>query len=208
MSATAGVDLTLAELSPLERYKLLIGLVIPRPIAWVSTVNERGVTNCAPFSFFNVFSEDPPLCMLGFNRRSDGTMKHTLANIRRTGEFVVNLVDEATANAMHISSYEFDADESEFDQTGLTPVPARFVAHPRIAEAAACLECRVERRIEFGNGRELVLGEILAVHARAGVIDPATKRVSEEHFRPIGRLFANRYCTTRQRFNLPGELPD
>jgi flavin reductase (DIM6/NTAB) family NADH-FMN oxidoreductase RutF len=202
------MDLRLAELPPLERYKLLIGLVIPRPIAWVSTWNENGVANCAPFSFFNVFSEEPPLCLVSFNRRSDGQMKHTLKNIRRTGEFVVNLADESTAEAMHVSSYEIPEEESEFEKIGLTPVPALLVQHPRIAEAAASLECRVERRIEFGPERELVIGEILLVHAREGVIDPATKRVSETHYRPVGRLFASRYCTTRQRFNLPGPLPE
>jgi flavin reductase (DIM6/NTAB) family NADH-FMN oxidoreductase RutF len=202
------MDLRLADLSPVERYKLLIGLVIPRPIAWVSTRSANGVANCAPFSFFNVFSEEPPLCLVSFNRRSDGEMKHTQKNIRRTGEFVVNLVDESTAEAMHVSSYEFPEEESEFEKTGLTPVPAMLVGHPRIAEAPAALECKVERRIDFGAGREVVIGEILLVHARDGVIDPTTKRVSEVHYKPVGRLFASRYCTTRQRFNLPGPLPE
>jgi flavin reductase (DIM6/NTAB) family NADH-FMN oxidoreductase RutF len=202
------MDLELAQLPALERYKLLIGLVIPRPIGWVSTWSENGVANCAPFSFFNVISEEPPLCILSFNRRSDGAMKHTLKNIRRTAEFVVNLVDEGSANAMHASSAELPESESEFTKTGLTPVPAKMVRHPRIGEAAASLECRVERRIEFGPERELVIGKILLVHAREGIIDPQTKRISEENYRPIGRLFASRYCTTRERFNLPGELPD
>ena len=201
------MDLELATLPPLERYKLLIGLVVPRPIAWISTYSVNGVANCAPFSFFNVFSEEPPLCMVSFNLRSDNEVKHTVRNIRRTGEFVVNLVDEATANAMHQSSFEYAEDESEFEKTGLTPVPALKVKHPRIGEAAASLECRVERRLEWGSAREMVIGEILLVHARDGVIDPKTKRVSEENYRPIGRLYAARYCTTRQRFNLPGELP-
>ncbi len=201
------MDLKLAELSAHERYKLLIGLVIPRPIAWISTRSANGVANCAPFSFFNVFSEDPPLCVIGINPRSDGAMKHTLKNIRRTREFVVNLVDEATANAMHISSYELPEDESEFDKAGLTPAPAVTVQHPRIAEAAACLECRLYQLIEISGTRELVLGEIQLIHAREGIIDPQTKRISEAHYRPIGRLFAERYCTTRQRFNLPGALP-
>ena len=118
------MDLKLADLPPLERYKLLIGLVIPRPIAWISTWSPNGVANCAPFSFFNVFSEDPPLCVIGINPRSDGQIKHSLKNIRRTKEFVVNLVDEDTANAMHLSSEEFPEDVSEFAQTGLTPAPA------------------------------------------------------------------------------------
>ncbi|HEX9433039.1 MAG TPA: flavin reductase family protein [Burkholderiales bacterium] len=201
------MDLELARLPALERYKLLIGLVIPRPIAWISTWSENGVANCAPFSFFNVFSEDPPLCVIGINPRRDGAMKHSLKNIRRTQEFVVNLVDEATANAMHVSSFEFPEDVSEFEKAGLSTAPAKMVKHPRIAEAAASLECRVERILEISGTRELVLGEILLVHAREGIIDPNTKRISEQHYRPIGRLFADRYCTTRQRFDLPGELP-
>lgn len=202
------MELELASLPALERYKLLIGLVIPRPIAWISTWSENGVANCAPFSFFNVISEEPPLCIVSFNRRADGAMKHTLKNIRRSGEFVVNLADEGSANAMHASSAELPEAESEFALAGLTPVPATRVKHPRIGEAAAALECRVERRIEFGPEREMVVGEILVVHARAGVIDPASKRISEEAYHPVGRLFASRYCTTRQRFNLPGRLPD
>ena len=201
------MDLRLAELPPLERYKLLIGLVIPRPIAWISTYSANGLANCAPFSFFNVFSEDPPLCVIGINPRSDGQIKHSLKNIRRTKEFVVNLVDEDTANAMHLSSKEFPEDVSEFSETGLTPVPALTVKHPRIAQAAACLECKLERLIVISGTRELVLGEIQLVHARDGIIDPQTKRISEKRYRPIGRLFADRYCTTRQRFNLPGEIP-
>jgi flavin reductase (DIM6/NTAB) family NADH-FMN oxidoreductase RutF len=201
-------NLRLSEVTPHERYKLLIGLVIPRPIAWISTRSENGVANCAPFSFFNVFSEEPPLCVIGINPRSDGAMKHSLKNIRRTREFVVNLVDEATANAMHVSSYEFAEEESEFQRTGLSEARALLVQHPRIAEAAASLECRVERLIEVSGTRQLVVGEMLVVHARDGIIDPQTKRISEERYRPIGRLFANRYCTTRQRFDLPGKLPD
>jgi flavin reductase (DIM6/NTAB) family NADH-FMN oxidoreductase RutF len=201
------VDFELAQLPPLERYKLLIGLVIPRPIAWISTFSENGVANCAPFSFFNVISEDPPLCIISFNWRSDGTIKHTLKNIRRTQQFVVNLADEGTAKAMHLTGTEIPEADSEFSKFGLTPVPAKLVKHPRIAEAAASFECRLERRINFGPEREMVVGEILVVHARDGIIDPVTKRISEDLYRPVGRLFAERYCTTRQRFNLPGDLP-
>jgi flavin reductase (DIM6/NTAB) family NADH-FMN oxidoreductase RutF len=202
------MDLELARLPVHERYKLLIGLVIPRPIAWVSTWSANRVANCAPFSFFNVISEEPPLCILSFNWRSDREIKHSLKNIRRSGEFVVNLADEETANAMHLSATEIPEGESEFARYGLSAVPARLVNHPRIGEAAASLECRVERRIEFGPEREMVVGEILLVHARDGIIDPATKRISEDRYRPVGRLFAERYCTTRQRFNLPGKLPE
>jgi flavin reductase (DIM6/NTAB) family NADH-FMN oxidoreductase RutF len=149
-----------------------------------------------------VISEDPPLCIISFNWRSDGLLKHTLKNIRRTGEFVVNLADEGTAKAMHLSGGEIPESESEFAKYGLTPAPAKLVQHPRIAEAAASFECRLERRIQFGPQREMVVGEILLVHAREGIVDPVTKRVSEELYRPVGRLFANRYCATRERFDL------
>ena len=108
---------------------------------------------------------------------------------------------------MHLTGTELPEAQSEFSKYGLTPAPAKLVQHPRIAEAAASLECRVERRIEFGPEREMVVGEILLIHARDGIIDPLTKRISEQLYRPVGRLFAERYCTTRQRFNLPGAPP-
>lgn len=203
------MELTLSELPQRERYKLLIGLVIPRPVAWISTRSANGVANCAPFSFFNVFSEEPPLCMIGMNpRQSDGGKKHTLKNIERTSEFVVNLADEGTVSAMQMCGDELAEDESEFDHAGLTPAPAAKVQHPRIAEAAASLECRLYKLIEVNAARWLVMGEIVHIHAREGIIDPATRRISEENYKPVGRLFANRWCTTRQRFDLPGSLPE
>lgn len=202
------MDLEFAALPLQERYKLLASLVIPRPIAWISTVNAAGVNNCAPYSFFNAFAEDPPLCMISFGPRQDGLAKHTLKNIQDTGEFVVNLVDEATANAMHISAEEIPEEESEFEKTGLTPVPALRVRHPRIAEAPVSFECRVYKTLEITATRIFIFGEIILLHAREGIVDPVTKRVDEAHYQPIGRLYANRYCTTRQRFVLPGELPE
>jgi flavin reductase (DIM6/NTAB) family NADH-FMN oxidoreductase RutF len=202
------MDLEFASLPLQERYKLLASLVIPRPIAWISTVDAAGVNNCAPYSFFNAFAEDPPLCMVSFGPRQDGMTKHTLTNILDTGEFVVNLVDEATANAMHLSAEEIPQDESEFTKTGLTPAPALRVRHPRIAEAPISFECTVYKTLEITATRVFVFGEIVLLHARDGIVDPATKRVDEAHYRPIGRLYANRYCTTRQRFALPGALPD
>jgi flavin reductase (DIM6/NTAB) family NADH-FMN oxidoreductase RutF len=202
------MDLEFASLPLQERYKLLASLVIPRPIAWISTVDAAGVNNCAPYSFFNAFAEDPPLCMVSFGPRQDGMTKHTLTNILDTGEFVVNLVDEATANAMHLSAEEIPQDESEFAKTGLTPAPALRVRHPRIAEAPISFECTVYKTLEITATRVFVFGEIVLLHARDGIVDPQTKRVDEAHYRPIGRLYANRYCTTRQRFALPGALPD
>jgi flavin reductase (DIM6/NTAB) family NADH-FMN oxidoreductase RutF len=202
------MELDPAQLSEHERYKLLTGLVFPRPIALVSTRNANGVANCAPYSFFNAMCEDPMLVILSFGARSDGKLKHSLANILRTGEFVVNLVDEVIANGMHLSSTEYGEEVSEFEVAGFTEAACREVQHPRIAEAPASFECKLFRRIDIGPARDLILGEIVLMHAREGIIDPASRRISETAYRPVGRLFGTRYCTTRQRFELPGKLPD
>ena len=202
------MELSIAQLKLQERYKLLTGLVFPRPIALVSTWSANGVANCAPYSYFNAMCEDPMLVILSFNARADGEPKHSLANILRTGEFVVNLVDEGIANGMHLSSAEFPEEVSEFEQAGFTPAPCRLVQHPRILEAPVSFECRLFRRIEVGPVRDLVLGEVVHLHAREGIIDPTTRRVSEAAYQPVGRLYGTRYCTTRQRFDLPGSLPE
>ena len=199
--------LDFAALPPLERYKLFIGLVFPRPIALISTRSANGVDNCAPFSFFNVLSEDPPVVIVSFNQRRDGTPKHSFKNILRTGEFVVNMVEESIAGGMHIASGEFGEEESEFEKAGFTPVPATRVKHPMIKESPASFECVLRQRTELGPGRVFLFGEIVMLHAREGIIDPVTRRVSETLYKPVGRLWGNRYCTTRQRFALPGELP-
>ncbi len=201
------MDVDVGALALSERYKLLTGLVYPRPIALVSTWNENGVANCAPYSYFNAMCEDPMLVILSFNARSDGAMKHSLANLLRTREFVVNLVDEGIANGMHLSSAEVPDDVSEFEQAGFSVASGTRVAQPRVAEAPASFECRLFQRIQLGAVRDLILGEVVHVHVRDGIVDPRTYRVSETKYRPVGRLYGTRYCTTRQRFDLPGELP-
>ena len=148
------------------------------------------------------------LVVLSFAERSDGKPKHSLANLLRTGEFVVNLVDEQIANGMHISSAEVSEEVSEFEQAGFTPAACAAVRHPRILEAPISFECRVFQRIEVGTLRDLILGEVIHVHVRDGLVDPQTKRVSEQRYQPVGRLYGTRYCTTRQRFDLPGTLPE
>lgn len=202
------MELNVTSLTTLERYKLLTGLIFPRPIALVSTRSQNGVANCAPFSWFNAVCEDPPLVVISFGPRTDGEVKHSLANILRTGEFVVNLVDEAIANGMHISSNEVPESVSEFTEAGFTETPSTVVSHPRIAEAPVSFECRLFKRVEIGPTRDIILGEILHVHARDGLLDPDTKRVSEDDYFPVGRLYGTRYCTSRQRFDLPGDLPE
>jgi len=202
------MDFSVGDLATTERYKLLTGLVFPRPIALVSTWSANGVANCAPYSYFNAMCEDPMLVVLSFAERSDGKPKHSLANLLRTGEFVVNLVDEQIANGMHISSAEVPEEVSEFEQAGFTPAECAVVRHPRILEAPISFECRVFQRIEVGTLRDLILGEVIHVHVRDGLVDPQTKRVSEQRYQPVGRLYGTRYCTTRQRFDLPGTLPE
>src|SRR4051794_12382183 len=144
------MELSVSDLAPSERYKIIAGVVFPRPIALISTLSTNGVANCAPYSFFNAVCEDPVLVVVSFSARSDGRPKHSLANILRTQSFVVNLVDEPIANGMHASSAEVDEDVSEFEQAGFAAAPCRFVPHPRIAQAPISFECKLFRRIEVG----------------------------------------------------------
>jgi flavin reductase (DIM6/NTAB) family NADH-FMN oxidoreductase RutF len=190
------------ELDGAQRYKLLSSLVVPRPISFVTTVNAAGLVNAAPYSFFNVFSEDPPLVVIGIGRRSDGTLKDTALNIEANGEFVVNLVDEGIATAMNVAATDFPPDQSEIDPAGLSLTASSLVAPPRLAEAPAALECRNHTTLIVATDRRLVVGEVLAVHTRPGLIDPANLRLDLDAYRPVGRLFANLYCRTRDTFEL------
>jgi flavin reductase (DIM6/NTAB) family NADH-FMN oxidoreductase RutF len=198
------MEFAIGDLKTDDRYKVLSALVVPRPIAWISTWSEDGTANCAPFSFFNLVSSDLILCAIGINRRSDGQLKDTLRNIQRTSEFVLNLVDEPMARAMRITGHEFPPDVSEFEKAALTPTSAARVSHPRIVQAAASLECVVERVLEINERQHIVIAEVVYLHARDGIIDPRTLRISEDHYHPIGRLAGSRYCTTRDRFDLAG----
>lgn len=190
------------ELDGPQRYKLLSSLVVSRPISFVTTVNAAGVVNAAPYSFFNVFSEDPPLVVIGIGRRSDGTLKDTALNIEANGDFVVNLVDEGIAHAMNVAATDFPPDQSEIDPAGLDLVASSLVAPPRLAQAPAALECRNHTTLLVATDRRLVVGEVLAVHTRPGLVDPATLRLDLDAYRPVGRLFANLYCRTRDTFEL------
>lgn len=197
--------LAFGDLAPKERYKLLVALVVPRPIALVTTLDAEGVANAAPFSFFNVFSEDPALVVLGIERHPERGRKDTAANIARSGEFVVNLVDEQLAPAMNVCAVDFPPGTSELDAAGLTLAPSTSIRPGRIAQAPAALECRHWQTIEVKNGRELVIGEVTDLHTRAGLIDPATLRVDWNAYHPVGRLFANLYCKTGDTFELVRE---
>lgn len=184
-------------------YKLLASLVTPRPIALVTTADEEGRVNAAPFSFFNVLGADPPIVGFCPGDRDDGAPKDSARNARATGEFVVNLVDESIAGQMVACAASLPFGESELAHAGLTAAPSTAVKPPRIAEAPAALECREWGTLQIGENR-LIIGIVLRIHAREGIFDPETLRLSTEVYPVIGRMFgADGYCRTRDQFFLP-----
>ena len=178
---------------------------MPRPIALVTTISAAGVVNAAPFSFFNVLGEDPPILVISVGRRGEGgehgELKDTARNIVASGEFVVHLVDEAIAEQMHGCSLVLPPEASEVDRVGFTTTASRTVTPPRIAEAPVALECRLHSRVPVGN-HDLFIGRILWVHAREGLVDPETLRTRMENYRVIARLHGNRYIRTLDRFTV------
>jgi flavin reductase (DIM6/NTAB) family NADH-FMN oxidoreductase RutF len=192
-----------ADLSPRERYKILTSFVLPRPIAWVTTLAESGVVNAAPFSFFNVLGEDPPLCVFAINLRPDGRVKDTLVNIRRAGEFVVHITDEPLAQLMHETGGDFPPEISEPDHLGLKLAPSSTIAVPRLADAPFAMECRTWKIIDVNGDRQLVFGEGVNFYIRDELWDREKMRVAMELFHPVGRMFADRYCKTNERMDFP-----
>jgi flavin reductase (DIM6/NTAB) family NADH-FMN oxidoreductase RutF len=185
-----------------QRYKLLVGLVVPRPIALVTSIGPGGIVNAAPFSFFNVFSEEPPLVVLGLQSRSDGAIKDTPANIRETGAFVVNLVDEALAEQMNICAVDFPREESEISAAGLDLCAGIAVPVPRISSAPVALECRHYMTLEVSRERRLCIGEVVYLHVRDGIVDPGSLRVDIDAYRPVARLYGNYYAGLGKVFQL------
>jgi flavin reductase (DIM6/NTAB) family NADH-FMN oxidoreductase RutF len=183
-------------------YPLLASLVTPRPIAWVTTLGLEGKVNAAPFSFFNVLGDEPPI--LGFcpGDRDDGTPKDTARNIRLSHEFVVNLVDESVAEAMNQTGASLPYGVSEIEHAGLSTVPSSVVKPPRIAEAPASLECVEWGTLQIGNNR-LIIGLVKRLHVRDDLIDPENLRIRSERFHVIGRMASPHwYCRTRDRFEM------
>ncbi len=193
----------LAELTPAERYKLLGGLVVPRPIALVTTRDAAGRVNAAPFSFFNVLAEEPPLVVLGIGVSASGGAKDTTNNIRDSGEFVVHLVDEAIADAMNLCAIDLPPEISEIEVAGFTLLPCERVGPGRIAEAPVALECRRYVTLQPGRERYIILGEVLTLHVKDGIVDPERLRVVHDAYAPIGRLFGGGYVRTHDRFEMP-----
>jgi flavin reductase (DIM6/NTAB) family NADH-FMN oxidoreductase RutF len=187
-------------LSEHDRYKLLISLVIPRPIALVTTLGPTGVVNAAPFSFFNMFSESPPLAVLGLQAKMGGSLKDTSAHIRDRGEFVINLVDEALGEQMNQCAVDFPPEISEIDVAKLTTLPSEKIKTPYIAEAPAALECRHYTTLEVSASRRLAIGEIVHIHIRGGIWDTEKMRIDMKAYRPLARLFGNFYASLSEPF--------
>ena len=186
-----------------QSYKLLASVVLPRPIALVSTLDENGTTNAAPFSFFNLLVSSPPVVALGSTNKERGTPKDTRANIARTGEFVVNLVHAGLADAMNACAIDFPAGVSELDAAGLTPAPSVRVAAPGLAEARVRLECRLHSIVEIGDNK-IVLGEVVFLHIGDEFVDGEKLRVHAENLELIGRMHGGGwYVRTTDLFDLP-----
>jgi flavin reductase (DIM6/NTAB) family NADH-FMN oxidoreductase RutF len=200
------MDFAAADLPPDRIYKLLVSTVMPRPIALVSTLNADGGTNAAPFSFFNVFSNAPPLLVIGIegSKREDGRPhKDTARNIAERGEFVVNLVSHAIVDKMVACAIDFPEGVSEFEEAGFTPRPSKQIAVPGIAESPVSFECRLFSSQALPYNRSLVTGEIVHLHIRDGLIDEKL-HVDAEGLDLVGRMHgAGWYATTRDRFEVP-----
>ena len=190
-------DLTTGEAN--DHYKLLTGLVIPRPIGWIGTQASNGKLNLAPFSFFNAVSSEPPIVLFSAGRHFDRP-KDSVAFAEESGVFTVNIVAEDLADAMNKSSGTFQPDEDEFAIAGLTPVMGTLVEAPMVGESPANLECRVIDVIDVGVETRMVLGEVVMIHVREDALDGT--RVNPDVIQAIGRLSGNSYTTTKGRFEL------
>ena len=180
-------------------YKLMIGCIVPRPIAFVSTVSAAGVNNLAPFSFFNAVCAEPPVVSFACGVRAPE--KDTLANVRATGAFVVNIVTEAIAEQMNLTSGEYPAGVDEFQISGLTPALSDLVKPPRVAESPVNMECRVLQILDVSkrpSGGTLVIGEVVRFHLDSEVVQ--NFKADWERLRAVGRMGGNEYTRTRDRF--------
>lgn len=183
-------------------YPILASLVTPRPIAFVTTVGREGKVNAAPFSFFNLLGADPPILAVAPGDRDDGTPKDTARNIRLTHEFVVNLVDEAIAEAMNKCAASLPYGENELMQAGLHTSESSVVKPPRIAESPVSLECTEWGTLQIGDNR-VVIGLIKRVHLRDELFDAEKKRVRSDKLFLIGRMASPHwYCRTQERFEM------
>jgi flavin reductase (DIM6/NTAB) family NADH-FMN oxidoreductase RutF len=196
------MDYKIDEISTSDSYKLLASVVVPRPIALVTSRSVSGVVNAAPFSFFNMLGGDPLILGIGMAPRGDGSKKDSLNNIEATGSFVVNLVDEALAQSMNICATDFPAEESELLAAHLSVRDSAVVPSPVIVDAPAHLECRLERVIEIGRNH-IVLGLVVAFGLRDSAVDREKMRVDTPGLHMIGRMHGGGWYTrTSDLFNI------
>lgn len=183
-----------------DNYKLLTNLVVPRPIAWITTKNSAGVINLAPFSFFNAIGSNPLYIVVSIGNKDDGSPKDTAVNIIDNGEFVVNLVTEDLLSSMNISAANFPSGESELIATGLHEAESKRVKVSRISEAKASLECVLHSQQPLGV-YTLIIGEVVMFHVDDSIIDD---RLHINEFAPIGRMGSPAYyCRTNDKFDFP-----
>jgi flavin reductase (DIM6/NTAB) family NADH-FMN oxidoreductase RutF len=198
-----------AELSSQNRYKLLTSTVTPRPIAWVVTLDALGRRNAAPFSFFNALVSDPPIVGIGIGGRrpadAPGSWKDSGANIRATGEFVVNLVSFDARSPMNVTAIAFPHDVDELAEAGLTALPSVKVKPPRIAESPVALECETFSIVDVSTDHAIVLGRVLAMHVRDdAVLDRARCHIDTPKLDLIGRMHGSGwYARTTDLFEMP-----
>lgn len=200
------MDIDLPRLSADRRYKLLTALVIPRPIGWISSRSASGLVNLAPYSFFNVLGNRPPVVAFGPGERAPGVPKDTARNVEESREFVVNLVHPEAAEVMHKSAAAFPADVSEVEALGLELTPSVAIQTPRLRLAKVALECRLHDIVHVGDNR-IVLGTIEHLYVEDGIVDAETLRMDQAKFTAVGRMQGpGIYCTTESILDL-GRMP-
>jgi flavin reductase (DIM6/NTAB) family NADH-FMN oxidoreductase RutF len=181
-------------LTPDRLYKLLTATIIPRPIAWVTTLYADGKVGAAPFSFFNLLSELPPVVGFGSAPRINGELKDTAANIEARREFVVNLVDETQLQAMDASAGDYLPGESETDALGVAVQAGTAIATPRILGCPASLECRLRETVVLSRSARIFLGDVVGIHLREDLLaDQDRMHIDLDAYRPMGRLFGRKY---------------
>ena len=190
---------------PFDVYRLLTGSILPRPIAFVSTRSSEGILNLAPFSFFTVISANPPvICFCPMIRGGERPRKDTLVNIEATREFVVNIVSEDFAAKMNMCSGEYPPEVSEFEISGLTPVPSELVKPPRVAESRVNMECKLHQVVHVSPkflGGSLVMGEVLRFHVRDSMVNQICE-IDPDQLNAIGRMAGPTYVRTKDRFDM------
>ncbi len=188
-----------------DAYKLILGAVIPRPIAWVSTISKTGLTNLAPFSFFNAVCSHPPTLLFSVTVQPDLSEKDTLRNIKETKEFVVHIVDEENAQLMNQTSADFPKDVSEIEVLGIKTLPSKAVRARRIASAKVHMECKLDQLIPIGDGSlgsaTIVLGRILYMHIAPEIMQNGL--ILAQKLKPVARMGGFQYTPVRDTFEMP-----